>query len=92
MKPPEEEAIKKELPDRILELTCGTEREETMRDLAVSLSMIMGLFMQFFIMNGLPIPGVIAEDMDKQAGLAREKLDKLEKGAVIYGGGTRFDA
>ncbi len=77
------------LPNRLTALKCGTEREEAFRDLSLCMAEIFGMFISWFAMNGLPMPGVIAQGIDEESGKANDALTKLEKGAVIFA--PKFD-
>lgn len=73
------------LPERLKELKAGNEREEHYREMTIRFGNIMGLFITFFAMNKMPLPGVIGPDVDREADAALKALEKLEKGAVILG-------
>ena len=44
----------------------------------------MGVFLTWFAGNGLPIPAVIEQPLEKFSGEANKHLETLEKGAIIY--------
>lgn len=74
----------KPLKQRLGEVKAGTDREETYRDLCLHLGNSMGLFIEWFMMNGLSIPGVISADLEKESKAANDALEVLESGAVIF--------